>query len=479
MLRRLLPVLALLVMLGSVQVAFAHDVLQGDQCTIAANERIEGTVFALCRHLTVSGEIDGNLFAAASTIVIDGAVNNSVYIVGGQLDISGRIGQDVHFAGGALNILPPAGFGSEYSDLITANLSTQVDNGGIPGSITSVGYQLVLNGAVDGEVSFWGSALVINNTVGGDVTATVGDPSSTGVTELRTLFNFLPYEVELIPPGLTINEGGMVNGQLSYSGPSEGTIEVTLPHPPEYTETSSQNNLLPPEMSFIESLLAYMTQAIREFISLLFIGVIGLLLFSSPLQAPIYNLRVRPLPSLGVGLLVFVISFPAFFIVVPLFGLLLVLVLAVLQLNDLAVIAALIIILLDLGGAGLFYFMAIFVSRVIVCIALGRFVVRMILGNRPERWMTYVSLLVGVISLALLSSLPYIGLLINALAAFFGLGAIILFLLQELEEARQRSSVPPESLNLEEARQLPPPAIEDKMLGPGMDNLPEGFQWWK
>ena len=45
--------------------------------------------------------------------------------------------------------------------------------------------------AVGREVSFWGSALTINNLVGGDVTATVGDPTSTGVTELRTLFDFL------------------------------------------------------------------------------------------------------------------------------------------------------------------------------------------------------------------------------------------------------------------------------------------------
>lgn len=480
MLRRLIPVLALLmIFLGGVQVAFAHDVLQGDECTVAANERIEGNVFALCRILTISGEIDGNLFGAASTIVIDGSVTDSVYAVGGQLDVSGSIGQDVHFAGGALNILPAAQFGSPTSDLITVNLSTQVDNAGIPGSITSVGYQLVLNGAVDGEVSFWGSALVINSTVVGNVTASVGDPSSTGVSELRTLFNFLPYQVELQPPGLTISDKGMVNGQVRYSALSAGNIAVELPNPPIFTQVANQNNVIAPELSFAESLLAYMAQAIREFISLILIGVIGLLLFASPLQAPIYNLRVRPLPSLGVGLLVFIISFPAFFIVVPLFGLLLVLALSVLQLSDLALIAGLIILLLDLGGAGLFYFIAIFVSRVVVCIALGRIILRMILGSRSEHWMNYINLLVGVALLALLSSLPYVGLWINALAAFTGLGAIILRVLQALDEARQRSNTPMNSLVPEEARQLPPPVIEDKMLGPGMDNLPDGFQWWK
>jgi hypothetical protein len=164
---------------------------------------------------------------------------------------------------------------------------------------------------------------------------------------------------------------------------------------------------------------------------------------------------------------------------VPLFGLVFVLLLFVLQLSDLALLAGIIIFVLDLGGAGLFYFMAIFVSRVIVCIALGRFIVRVLFGNRPERPMTYVSLLIGVALLALGSSLPYVGFVINAVAAFFGLGAILILVQNELQAAREANNQPSEPLQLEDARQLPPPIIEDKALGPGMDNLPQGFRWWK
>src|SRR6185295_13157696 len=97
--RRLLIIVGLLLILGNLHFAFAHDVLQGDQCTIAADEHIEGNVFVLCRTLTVSGEIDGDLFGGASTILIDGTVNGSVYLVSGQLEITGKIGKDVHFAG--------------------------------------------------------------------------------------------------------------------------------------------------------------------------------------------------------------------------------------------------------------------------------------------------------------------------------------------------------------------------------------------
>lgn len=480
MLRRLLTVLGLLLFLGNVQIASAHDVLGGDDCTVAAGEKISGNVFALCRTLTVSGEIDGDLFGGASTIVIDGKVDGSLYLVGGELTISGTIGKDVHFAGGVLTLKQLSRLTDERSSVVSLNLSTEIDQARVPGSVTAVGYQLVIDGIVEREVSFWGSALTINNWIGGDVTATVGDPASTGVAELRTIFSFLPVSATLIDPGLRVTDNGMVNGLLRYSGPTAGEFAVTLPRPPEFTQVTSQADFPAPEKSFTENLRDYLAQTVRELISLALIGLVGLLLAPRSLQAPIVSLRVRPLPSLGVGLLMFIVSFTIFFIVVPLLGLVLVLLLFVLQLGDLALITGAIILVLDLGGAGLFYFTAIFISRVVVCIALGRFIVRLLFGERPERYMTYVSLASGVIVFSLLSSLPYVGFLLNAVGAFFGLGAILMTLQRQLEIARQANAVAPLPATYPEAaRQLPPPVIEDKPRGPGMDNLPDGFHWWK
>ncbi|MFN8562506.1 MAG: hypothetical protein U0703_13015 [Anaerolineae bacterium] len=109
MLRRLWVGLILLVILGNVQIAFAHDVLQGDQCAIAADEHISGNVFALCRVLTVSGDIDGDLFGGGSTVVIDGTVTGSLYLFGGEVTVNGTVGGSVHFAGGVLTLSPRRG----------------------------------------------------------------------------------------------------------------------------------------------------------------------------------------------------------------------------------------------------------------------------------------------------------------------------------------------------------------------------------
>ncbi len=481
MLRRLFIVLALLVVMGNFRAAsagaLARDVLQGDQCVITADEHLEGNVFVLCRTLVVSGVVDGDLFGAASDIQIDGTVLGSLYLVGAQLNVSGEIGGDIHFAGGVVDVHPSAQLSDPRGDLISLSLNTVIENAHIPGSVTTIGYQLLIDGTVGREVSFWGSALTIDSVVGGDVTATVGDPASTGVAELRTLFDFLPVDITLINPGLRIGADGMIDGTLRYSGPVAGDIAASLPNPPEFTPVTAQTDFnLSAQVSFLDRLREYAAQAVREFVSLALIGAVGLLLTPRTLQAPIYSLRVRPLPSLGVGLLTFIISFPIFLMVI-LLSVALMLLLSLFQLNDLAVIGGIIVNILNVGGAGLFYFTAIFVSRVIVCIALGRLTVRLLLGDRPERYMTYVSLLIGVVLIALAASLPYVGWLVNALAAFFGLGAILMLIQRQLDAAR--ATIPPEPTFPEEARQLPPPLVEDTPRDPGMENLPDGFHWWR
>lgn len=473
MLRRLFILWVLLMLLGNIRLVAAHDVLQGDQCAVAAGEQIVGDVFVLCRNLTVSGEIDGNLFGVASTSLIDGKVTGSVYLAGGQLDVSGSIGNTLHFAGGVLNLKPSAQLDN---DLITVSFSTQTATS-IPGSVTAVGYQLLIGGKVEREISFWGSALTVDSTVTGDVTANVGDPASTGVTQLQTLLKFLRVDLDLVNPGLRVTKNGMIHGYLRYSGPTEGEIVPKLAHPPEFTQVTAQTDLtIPSQQSFGERLRDYAVQAVRELVSLLLVGGVGLLLIPRRLQAPIVSLRMRPLPSLGVGLVTFIISF---FIaaVIILLSLVLVLLLFLLQLGDLSVIGGVFIMLFSMGGISLFYFTAIFVSRVIVAIALGRILVRLVFGDRRERYMTYVSLLFGALVLALLSALPLVGWLVIALAVFFGLGAMLTLVQSQLDRTRAARAMPHHP---QQARQLPPPSLDDTpALGPGMENLPEGFHWWK
>ena len=98
--------------------------------------------------------------------------------------------------------------------------------------------------------------------------------------------------------------------------------------------------------------------------------------------------------------------------------------------SDLLLYGAALVGMVDFGIASLFYFGAIFLSRVVVAVALGRWLAqrlqraRRLRAAQPNagRGVTFLTVVQGCLVLALLSSLPYAGWLINAFAAFLGWG---------------------------------------------------------
>lgn len=478
---------------ASVGVAAARGVLEGEDCLVERSEIIRGNLFVLCRTLTIDGRVEGDVLGGAGEVFINGSVTGSLYLLGVRADVSGSIGGDIHFAGVTLHVTRDATIGSRSADLYSLSLNTLLEAEHFAGSVSAIGYQLRVRSQIEREISFWGSALEIDAPVGGNVYATVGNPESTGVAELSTLVT--PLEVELVNPGLRVGENGVISGQLTYVGPVEGEIAGRLASPPIFIPVVTNELVNLQEIDFFDSLNTYLQQATREFLTIGLVGLVAIVLAQRPMQAPLKMLRLRPLPSLGMGLLAFILSFPIFLIIL-LFSVLLLGVISLLRLADLTAVSALILGVLNFSGIGLFYFVAIFISRVVICLATGRVLLRMLLGERGTFRDLVLSLLLGAAVLAALASLPLIGWLINALAAFFGLGAIMTLLQSQLDRAREGAPVESpaapsprpvvalsESLDDEvaalELQALPPPEENHPPSAPGMDNLPEGFNWWQ
>jgi cytoskeletal protein CcmA (bactofilin family) len=463
----------------------AREIRQGDQCIIGARETIDGNLFALCRTLTIQGVVTGDVIGAATDADIAGKVEGDLYLAAGQLDINGEIGGSVHFIGSVLRIMQGANLSGSRSDLMSLSLSTTVEGSTrIAGNVTAAGYQLVLDGSSGGEVNFWGSALTINGMVDGTVEATVGDPQSTGVSQLQTLLVPFSWDVQLIAPGLVVGEGGAVEGSLRYTGPAEGAIAGRVAGETRFTQVTIQPDLAQIINAEEEGgLRLYLLQAAREFILLLVFGVIGLVFVTRPLQVPLRTIQTRVLPSLGVGLLAFIISFPIA-LIVALLMVLFIITLLLLQF-DVLVVSLLSGMLLGswAGALSVFYFAAIFISRMITALLLGRLIVRTTIGDDGSTRIAFAGLLVGTTLVALLISLPTVGLILNAIAAFLGLGGILIGILATIRGARDRLYSPtgqafPSRSSRASAYPLPPPLPEDVPSRPGMDNLPPGFRWW-
>jgi hypothetical protein len=476
-------------------VVSAREIQQGDRCDIPVERTITGNLLVLCRTLTLEGHVTGNLIGAATSAIINGQVDGDVYMLAGQLDVGGTIGEDLHFAGIVMRVHPETNFVDEDSDLLTASVSTTIQEGAVvPGSVLGLGYQFLMQGEVGGEMSFWGSSLTLDGTMGGDVDAEVGDANA-DVSQLQTLLIPFPVDITLVRPGLYVTDKAHVNGQLTYSGPSEAEIPAgALAQDPIFTPVVVQPNFTTlGEQDQSRGVSIYITQVVREFFTLGVIGFLGLLVIPRGLQTPLRSLQARPLACLGVGLLAFIV----YFVAVPfaiLLSLLLIFAISLLQVSELTFAVGTILGVLDIGGSSILFFIVIFVSRVIICLAIGRAVTRALLNDGSTGRAIFLSLLIGVILLALVASLPVVGWVINALALFLGLGAILTYLQAQAETVREAAPPQPRYANVsvsapalptprpnDQPRLIPPPPppiLEDSPRPLGMDNLPDGFKWW-
>src|SRR5690606_37789889 len=257
-------------------------------------------------------------------------------------------------------------------------------------------------------------------------------------SQIETLLLPLNLDLSLLNPGLTVGEDSEIRGLLSYRGPVQGEIDGTLALEPNY---------VPPPINIInfdepDFFTLYFEALGSEFATLVIIGLIVVFFGSSLLHSPIANLRTRPFASLGVGLLGFLLSFPIVLIILAL-SLSLLGILFIVGFRGVVIAIAVVLGLVNIGGVSIFYFIAIFVARALAGLAIGRLTLRLAFNRQDvdeHRWLQYVALILGVFIVSMLISLPMIGIILNAMVLFLGLGAILIAVLAQIE--RFRSSAP-------------------------------------
>ncbi len=469
---------------------WAYEVLDGELCTIEADQTIEEDIFVFCGELRIDGHVKGHLIGAARTATITGQIDGSIYLLGGELIMGGTLGKDIHFGGLAMQVTDEAEFEHKDGGIISGNLSATIDREAtIPGSILDAGYQLIVNGDVDQQINFWGSALHLNGRVSGNVRATVGSSQTGGVaSQISTLLIPLPIEVELVDPGLVVGKTAQIEGQLTYTGPTKGRLEGEFAQTPIFIQTEPAIVGTPVEPTPVE-LRNYLQNVLQEFALLSLIGMV--LMFISPrwMQAPLQPLRLRPISTLGIGILTFILSFPIF-LIIAVFSIAIVVVVSLLPLDSVAVFSGVALVLANVGGASVFYFMAIYIARIIFGLGIGKFVVSLLFNFRDGWRSRYLSLIIGLFVFAIFNSIPIYGWGVNALALFMGLGAILTIMRRQLKQIIDpnvmripNSHLPllpaPTFVEQIEDTVYVPPITNPEPPAPGTLNLPEGFNWWQ
>jgi hypothetical protein len=525
MLLRLILIISLLLSGG---VVLARDVLRAGECTVSEDTVIDGTLFVLCQDLHIDGRVNGDVIGAAVRTEINGDVFGNVYLLSSQLDVRGRITKDLHFGGVVLRLNPPlpdADPIAETEPLMIGSsvkaiaLSIMVDNNTtILDGILGAGYQLIIHGDVRDEITFWGSNLFINGDIEGDIFATVGNPEAESRT-LETLLIPFNFDVELLNPGLLMSETAHINGNLQYKGPVSGDILGTVTGGIDYQPYPVT---VMPTLEEPGSLNSYFAEMWREFTTLLAIGAVAVVFLPGVLDMPLHHLRTRPFSSFSVGMLAFLLSFPIVLIFAVL-SVVIIFILNLINLDGLVIAVGVVLGMVNLGGVSLFYFFAIFVARALVGLALGRVLLRSMFGYRQGVIWSLAQLAFGVFIISIFVSLPVLGLLFNAATLFIGLGTILnvlIFQFRRWRDAapvaapawyepspavtrprpalsdRPRAKVIPvveaktyddEDDDIDDEPEipvsltpLPPPSDNNNpypLVGPGMTNLPEGFDF--
>lgn len=327
-----------------------------DRDYVAGGELVEisgtvhGDVYAAGAQILVDGAIEGDLLAAGGTVMIVGTVTQDVRVVGGQVTIGGEIGRNVTVAGGHVELLPSA--------LLHGNL-------------VAAGGNVEIAAAVEQDVKVAAGKSLLSNRIGGDATLAAG---SIRLTSKAAIDGDLVYWSEW---PASVDEQASIGGRVA---------QKPLPAVPSSREVF---------MAFA-GLKLILTAA--GFLSSLVLGLLLFRFYPHSMERASDHLLEQPFASLGVGLLVAVLTplmiafFAATLVGIPLALMLL-----------------------------CWYVLILYVSRIAVIAFAGRLLFDQAGVRSHPRW----GFLVGLILYYALTLLPIVGWIMTFLTVLLGTGALV------------------------------------------------------
>lgn len=431
-------ILALLMITALAAPAFAGESRSGHEVTVETGEVVPDDLYCFGEMITIDGTVKGDVIAFGREIHINGTVEGDLLGAAQSIIINGEIGDDARVAMFALQI-PENGLVTD--DINAAAFSVIAQKGSrIGGDAYVLARQVELGGQLDGSLLGSMDALKIAGTVKGDVTVDVSAPDG-GPEQIGPLVQMFP--VPLLASGLQIADTATIDGKLTYtsagigdisSGAKVGQEVYQTPAPaatPAVTAEPSEEEapLAVGPASILLSILWWVIQLLRRFITLLVITVLLVWLVPIVIPRAAEKLKEKPWPSLGWGCLaeiVFFVAMPVIFILIIGIGLFL----GLLTLGGLQGYFIGIGLLLQALAVAVFAIVTSYVTKIIVSYFVGSWLWEKAKFKPADNviWPTLVGLVVFVV----VRSIPILGWFIGWAVTLFGLGALLLWLHRRL-----------------------------------------------
>ena len=359
--------LALLVgLLAAPGVSWAMDVRTGDTVTVPAGETLNDDLIAAGQTVTIAGRVSGDVYAFGETVVVTGVVDGDLISAARQVTLDGSVQGDVRSAAQQINTN-----GSVGKNLTAAaERLTVSSNGQIGGSVLAGADTLTAFGPIGRGLTVYARTAQVGGPVGGSLRATV--------------------ETLTVEPGARIRDG------LNYSASREASLPAgSVVGPVTFTQVEREDHVQQPPM--LNGLFDWGGLICLAGSALL--GALAVKLFPSVPEQITREGWQRPLQSFGIGLVIFLLT--------PLLGFL----------------AALTLIGLPLTLAlALVYGLALLLAWPALGLFIGAALARAVRRDNAlhAAWL----LVLGLLTLHLVTHLPVLGGLLAFLGLVFGLGLL-------------------------------------------------------
>lgn len=353
--------------------------------TIAADQVINDDLFIAADAVDIQGVVNGDVYVGAGVVDFSGIISGDLVIGAGQTTINGQIGQDLIVGAGDVDILSTSVVDGVVIGAGQVNIDDQSNIGG--SLITGTG--TLDNQASVGKNILAGAGLITHNApVGGAV-------------------HFGADEIEL-------GDKTVINGDLTYY--SESSLqksdqaiikgETYKKKTPRSSQLWSHQNY---QAQFAKSWpIARLSMHFFSFLAALIVAFLTIKLIPKLSLKVADNIRNKFFPSLGWGLLVFFLAFPA-------------------------------IMLIAITGIGLplsliltaTYLIDLYLAKIFVSLAIGKAFESQFNWKKTS---PYSLVLIGLLTYYILRFFPVLGDFTRILSLLLGLGGIWLAFKQYLKK---------------------------------------------
>jgi cytoskeletal protein CcmA (bactofilin family) len=447
----------ILIVLGVVLLAsvmLTAPVLAADIRTkdvIVIDQDVDDDLYLFAGSITVNSTVHGDLIAAGGDITINGVVEGDLWAAGGKIVINGTVADDVRFAGSDLKLGPGARVGD---DLFGAGFGFGAGSGSeIASDVFVAGYQALLSGEIGGNVKVAAAGLEISGHIAGDVEAEVEEPDPEFAQYSYFMRMWSPYMPErIIGPGLSVEEGARIDGELTYTSPVTvdipdevvtGAIVYQTPVPEEEEAPEVEVPEVPAGaltlVGIVTWFIRWVLGIVRNFVTLLALGALLLWLVPKWLKEVVQHWREKPVHSLGWGVAVLL----GFLVIVPLLFMVMIIldiILGILTLGGLVgIITGVIMVLETILTVG-FWIISVYITKIAFSYLIGWLILRRTASTWVDKAMGLFPLLIGLAIFVLARSFPFLGAFFSLLVTIFGLGAMWLLAWVRIYKPREGAS---------------------------------------